>query len=181
MLKKVFSILALASLSLNFALAQEDILALVSKGRVTSNSVGVTKLNIEEKKQVKGGMFASPYSYYSIIDNSGNRIFDYGYYEYVLTPYEQNRGMIALNDRESTYQKVQNYLDFKRLTVVDPRYERAMMFVRIDYKARQIMTEIVAYDTRYNTQRKIYQGSPFVEQLSKASRELIIGHFSKFK
>ena len=45
----------IGSLSLNFALANEDVLALVSKGKVTSESVGVTKLNTEEKKQVKGG------------------------------------------------------------------------------------------------------------------------------
>mgnify|MGYP006977111281 FL=1 len=55
MFKKALSILALGSLPLSLALAQEDVLALVSKGKVTSESVGVTKLNTEEKKQVKGG------------------------------------------------------------------------------------------------------------------------------
>ncbi|MDE5603238.1 MAG: hypothetical protein K2I71_04895 [Helicobacter sp.] len=60
MLKKVFSILALGSLSVSLALANEDVLALVSKGKVTSESVGVTKLNIEEKKQVKGGYVFRP-------------------------------------------------------------------------------------------------------------------------
>ncbi|WP_104721604.1 hypothetical protein [Helicobacter mesocricetorum] len=174
MLKKVFSILALGSLSVSFALAQEDILALVSKGRVTSNSVGVTKLNIEEKKQVKGGIHRAPYIRHELRDNYGNLIMKYDYYEFILSPYEKNRGMAIINDRESTYQKVQNYLDFKRLTVVDPRYERAMMFVRIDYKARQIMTEIVAYDTRYNTQRRIYQGNPIIEKLNKVFRDEII-------
>ncbi|AWI34396.1 hypothetical protein [Helicobacter apodemus] len=60
MFKKVLSILVLGSLPLSLALAQEDVLALVSKGKVTSNSVGVTKLNIEEKKQVKGGYVFNP-------------------------------------------------------------------------------------------------------------------------
>lgn len=55
MFKRVLSILVLGSLPLSLALAQEDVLALVSKGKVTSESVGVTKLNTEEKKQVKGG------------------------------------------------------------------------------------------------------------------------------
>lgn len=58
MFKRVLSILVLGSLPLSLALAQEDVLALVSKGKVTSESVGVTKLNTEEKKQVKGGGFA---------------------------------------------------------------------------------------------------------------------------
>lgn len=60
MFKKVLSILVLGSLPLSLALAQEDILALVSKGKVTSESVGVTRLNIEEKKQVKGGYVFNP-------------------------------------------------------------------------------------------------------------------------
>ncbi len=60
MFKKALSILALGSLPLSLALAQEDVLALVSKGKVTSESVGVTKLNTEEKKQVKGGYILSP-------------------------------------------------------------------------------------------------------------------------
>ena len=174
MFKKALSILALGSLPLSLALAQEDVLALVTKGKVTSESVGVTKLNTEEKKQVKGGIRYSPYRGNTLIDNYGNLIMKYGYYEFILSDYEQSRGMAILKNGESTYQRVQNYSDFKWLTVVDPRYERAMMFVRIDYKARQIMTEIVAYDTRYNTQRRIYQGHPIIEKLNERFREELI-------
>ncbi|MBX7490501.1 hypothetical protein [Helicobacter turcicus] len=55
MFKKLFCIVALGSLLASSAVAIDDVLALVSNGKLTSNSLGVTKLNIDDKMQVKGG------------------------------------------------------------------------------------------------------------------------------
>ena len=55
MLKRLLAMIALSSLFVSLALADDDVLALVTKGKVTSNSAGVTKLSLEDKMQVKGG------------------------------------------------------------------------------------------------------------------------------
>ena len=55
MLKKILSLITLSSLLASLALADDDVLALVTKGKITSDSAGVTKLSLEDKMQVKGG------------------------------------------------------------------------------------------------------------------------------
>ncbi|EOA2509838.1 hypothetical protein ACHYQX_000776 [Campylobacter upsaliensis] len=54
MLKKLFSIVALSALLANFAFAN-DLLAKLSNGAVSDNSVGVKILSLDEMKEVRGG------------------------------------------------------------------------------------------------------------------------------
>ena len=54
MLKKLFSVIALGALLANFAFAN-DLLAKLSNGVVSDNSVGVKILSLDEMKEVRGG------------------------------------------------------------------------------------------------------------------------------
>ena len=54
MLKKILSLVALGSLFVSSALA-DDVLAKVSKGALSDNSQGVKVLSLDEMKEVKGG------------------------------------------------------------------------------------------------------------------------------
>ncbi|WP_252199158.1 hypothetical protein [Campylobacter vulpis] len=54
MLKKLFSVIALGALLVNFAFAN-DLLAKLSNGVVSDNSVGVKILSLDEMKEVRGG------------------------------------------------------------------------------------------------------------------------------
>ncbi|MCR2062974.1 hypothetical protein [Campylobacter helveticus] len=54
MFKKLFSIVALSALLANFAFAN-DLLAKLSNGAVSDNSVGVKILSLDEMKEVRGG------------------------------------------------------------------------------------------------------------------------------
>ncbi|MDL0101417.1 hypothetical protein [Campylobacter felis] len=54
MLKKLFSVIALGALLANFAFAN-DLLAKLSNGAVSDNSVGVKILSLDEMKEVRGG------------------------------------------------------------------------------------------------------------------------------
>ncbi|MDL0115320.1 hypothetical protein NYG88_08670, partial [Campylobacter felis] len=56
MFKKLFSIVALSALLPNFAFAN-DLLAKLSKGAVSDNSVGVKILSLDEMKEVRGGYY----------------------------------------------------------------------------------------------------------------------------
>lgn len=55
-IKKIFALLALTSL-LTSSVFAEDFLAKVSNGVLSDNSQGVKALNLDEMKEVKGGMF----------------------------------------------------------------------------------------------------------------------------
>ena len=56
MLKRLLAVIALGSLFVSFALA-EDFLAKVTKGALSDNSKGVKVLSLDEMKQVKGGYY----------------------------------------------------------------------------------------------------------------------------
>ncbi|MDL0104306.1 bacteriocin, partial [Campylobacter felis] len=56
MFKKLFSIVALSALLANFAFAN-DLLAKLSNGAVSDNSVGVKILSLDEMKEVRGGYY----------------------------------------------------------------------------------------------------------------------------
>ncbi|WP_270991149.1 hypothetical protein [Campylobacter upsaliensis] len=60
MFQKLFSIVALSALLANFAFAN-DILAKLSNGAVSDNSVGVKILSLDEMKEVKGGYRTSAF------------------------------------------------------------------------------------------------------------------------
>ena len=55
MFQKLFSIVALSALLANFAFAN-DLLARLSNGAVSDNSVGVKILSLDEMKEVRGGI-----------------------------------------------------------------------------------------------------------------------------
>ncbi|MEB2811475.1 bacteriocin [Campylobacter upsaliensis] len=59
MFQKLFSIVALGALLANFAFAN-DILAKLSNGAVSDNSVGVKILSLDEMKEVRGGYLTVP-------------------------------------------------------------------------------------------------------------------------
>ncbi|EPS9495996.1 hypothetical protein ACVM5X_000567 [Campylobacter upsaliensis] len=54
MFQKLFSVIALSALLLNFSFAN-DLLAKLSNGAVSDNSVGVKILSLDEMKEVRGG------------------------------------------------------------------------------------------------------------------------------
>ncbi|EOX5591093.1 hypothetical protein ACPSQF_000498 [Campylobacter upsaliensis] len=54
MFQKLFSVIALSALLLNFSFAN-DLLAKLSNGAVSDNSVGVKVLSLDEMKEVRGG------------------------------------------------------------------------------------------------------------------------------
>ncbi|MEB2806840.1 hypothetical protein Q9Q60_02775 [Campylobacter upsaliensis] len=54
MLKKLFSVIALSALLVSFSFAN-DLLAKLSNGAVSDNSVGVKVLSLDEMKEVRGG------------------------------------------------------------------------------------------------------------------------------
>lgn len=54
MLKSFLTLLAFSAFLLSNVYAH-DILEIVSKGELTSNSIGIKELSLEEKKQIKGG------------------------------------------------------------------------------------------------------------------------------
>ncbi|WP_270978005.1 bacteriocin [Campylobacter upsaliensis] len=56
MFQKLFSIVALSALLVSFSFAN-DILAKLSKGAVSDNSVGVKILSLDEMKEVRGGYY----------------------------------------------------------------------------------------------------------------------------
>ena len=56
MFQKLFSIVALSALLVSFSFAN-DLLAKLSKGAVSDNSVGVKVLSLDEMKEVKGGVY----------------------------------------------------------------------------------------------------------------------------
>ncbi|EOI2270210.1 TPA: hypothetical protein SAY82_001828 [Campylobacter jejuni] len=56
MFKKLLSVVALGALLSSSAFA-EDILAKVSNGAISDNSAGVKVLNLDEMKEVKGGVY----------------------------------------------------------------------------------------------------------------------------
>ncbi|EAK4313491.1 bacteriocin [Campylobacter upsaliensis] len=58
MFQKLFSIVALSALLANFAFAN-DLLAKLSEGVVSDNSVGVKVLSLDEMKEVRGGYVVS--------------------------------------------------------------------------------------------------------------------------
>ncbi|MEB2803396.1 hypothetical protein [Campylobacter upsaliensis] len=60
MFQKLFSIVALGALLANFAFAN-DILAKLSNGAVSDNSVGVKILSLDEMKEVRGGYRTSAF------------------------------------------------------------------------------------------------------------------------
>ena len=60
MFQKLFSIVALSALLANFAFAN-DILAKLSNGAVSDNSVGVKILSLDEMKEVRGGYRTSAF------------------------------------------------------------------------------------------------------------------------
>ncbi len=64
MLKKLAGSLILGSLLANSAFAG-DFLAKVSNGAISDNSQGIKALNLDEMKQVKGGIFKSEYVCYT--------------------------------------------------------------------------------------------------------------------
>ncbi|MEB2803397.1 bacteriocin [Campylobacter upsaliensis] len=59
MFQKLFSIVALGALLANFAFAN-DLLAKLSNGAVSDNSVGVKILSLDEMKEVRGGYLTVP-------------------------------------------------------------------------------------------------------------------------
>ncbi|ELL0791468.1 bacteriocin [Campylobacter upsaliensis] len=59
MFQKLFSIVALSALLANFAFAN-DLLAKLSNGAVSDNSVGVKVLSLDEMKEVRGGYLTVP-------------------------------------------------------------------------------------------------------------------------
>ncbi|ENH9466588.1 hypothetical protein ABW253_001584 [Campylobacter upsaliensis] len=60
MFQKLFSIVALSALLANFAFAN-DLLARLSNGAVSDNSVGVKILSLDEMKEVRGGYRTSAF------------------------------------------------------------------------------------------------------------------------
>ncbi|CAG9469427.1 bacteriocin-type signal sequence domain-containing protein [Campylobacter upsaliensis] len=60
MFQKLFSIVALSALLANFAFAN-DLLAKLSEGVVSDNSVGVKVLSLDEMKEVRGGYRTSTF------------------------------------------------------------------------------------------------------------------------
>ncbi|MEB2800552.1 hypothetical protein Q9Q70_04240 [Campylobacter upsaliensis] len=64
MFKKLFSIVALSALLVSFSFAN-DLLARLSNGAVSDNSVGVKILSLDEMKEVRGGAFQSEYVCYT--------------------------------------------------------------------------------------------------------------------
>ncbi|HEC1577038.1 TPA: hypothetical protein R1X68_000953 [Campylobacter upsaliensis] len=60
MFQKLFSIVALSALLANFAFAN-DLLAKLSNGAVSDNSVGVKILSLDEMKEVRGGYRTSAF------------------------------------------------------------------------------------------------------------------------
>ncbi|EQB9114539.1 hypothetical protein ACYYDG_001134 [Campylobacter upsaliensis] len=59
MFQKLFSIVALSALLVSFSFAN-DLLAKLSNGAVSDNSVGVKILSLDEMKEVRGGYLTVP-------------------------------------------------------------------------------------------------------------------------
>ena len=64
MFQKLFSVIALSALLVSFSFAN-DLLAKLSNGAVSDNSVGVKILSLDEMKEVRGGAFQSEYVCYT--------------------------------------------------------------------------------------------------------------------
>ena len=169
MLKRFLSILALNSLLFSGVYADDDILAIASKGQLTSKSAGVKELNLEEKMQVKGGILADRYRLSYVTNRSGDKITMYMYYALSSTSQEQNMGVAFVSNSDTRMsQFTQNYLDFKWLTVVDPNVEIPILLVKYDYKTGKYDTQVSAYNTKYGSIRSINQNFPLIQKIKNS-------------
>ncbi|EPR9468769.1 bacteriocin [Campylobacter upsaliensis] len=126
MFQKLFSIVALSALLANFAFAN-DLLARLSNGAVSDNSVGVKILSLDEMKEVRGG--------YGLFQNStGDSVFVFQNMNLGttklsqigvivgLTPYEKDNkvscGFGGDDCLNSLYTNKQAYRDF--VAIADP-------------------------------------------------------------
>ncbi len=180
-INKILGILAILGF-LSTTTFAEDFLAKLTNGAISDTSEGVRLLSAEEERNVVGGIMAGLLGGNYTIDNSGNKIMMYAYYQLSLSADEQNRGIAyASRDYESVSQLAQNYLDFKWLTVVNPEVEIPAMLVQYNYKTRQYTTEVLAYNPRNGTQRRIQQSFPLIQKLNNSLRSNIINHASQYR
>lgn len=178
--KKILGILAILGF-LSTTTFAEDFLAKLTNGAISDTSEGVRVLSAEEERNVVGGIMAGLLGGNFTIDNSGNKIMMYAYYGFALTQEEQNRGIAHIGGDESISRMAQNYLDFKWLTVVNPEVEIPAMLVQYNYKTRQYTTEILAYNTRYGTQRRIQQSFPLIQKINSFWRSAIINDTLRYR
>ncbi|WP_270980013.1 hypothetical protein [Campylobacter helveticus] len=75
MFQKLFSVIALGALLVSFSFAN-DLLAKLSNGAVSDNSVGVKILSLDEMKEVRGGYY---FKRDSAFDYNAGSLSSYGY------------------------------------------------------------------------------------------------------
>lgn len=158
MLKKFLGILTLSSLLLSGAYAS-DILALVSKGKISDTSAGVKVLSLEEEMQVKGGYILSDYRFNVKSDRSAELylIFDYGSLgetAFVANHYVANElGYNPLANNISTFRGL---CGIDMGTCANPSQNRMVAYLQItngdyfSYRPTYIVTRTINY-TRSGT------------------------------
>lgn len=157
-----------------------DLLHRLSNGEISDYSNGVELLNKEQREKVVGGLYLK--TDWKKFKNEANvccGIDGYdllGYYPILMDNREQQEMKVEIGGIRNW----QNYSDFQWLTVVDPVYEVPVIKVEYKHRTGQWSTEVMAYNTRLNTQRRISQSTPIVRGIISELGKRAIDNLSKF-
>ncbi|TXK56433.1 hypothetical protein A9726_03240 [Campylobacter helveticus] len=104
MMKTLSNIIILSALLINFSFAN-DLLAKLSNGAVSDNSVGVKILSLDEMKEVKGGYY---FKRDSAFDYNAGSLSSYGY--------------VVMNDNSNDHREVSKQLGYSSSGYIVAKY-----------------------------------------------------------
>ena len=180
MLKKILSLVALGSLFVSSALA-DDVLAKVSKGALSDNSQGVKVLCLDEMKEVKGGYLVKLYrdSNYAL-DSKMYAVALYSAEEYLkgLCPAEQttcdshNEEMlgaynIAVNQKYGEYGFFPVYIVKRQVKVSD----LGLPYVVFTYKTGALDKNMQLYQFDSTTSGALLNNNSLIKDIARHHKE----------
>ncbi|TKX28112.1 hypothetical protein [Campylobacter aviculae] len=169
MFKKLFSVATLGALLASSAFG-DDFLAKVSNGTLSDNSAGVKVLNLNEMKDVKGGLSIRQAYHSAYVNSYGQRLNYTEYWQVLPDAYEEKIGAIKVLDTDKY--STTDYQSFKWFTSLDPKNEIVTIMGTYDFKTQLVYAQFIIYNTKTKTHRTV-GNHPLANKIFNATKQMV--------